>query len=123
MARERFDVLMEEALIFQHLSYYLQIIFVRDFRRCSVFSLFSAWHGVVTNQSFNKRLKNLAVPCLGNSCRLSFVTNMKVSFLDLDFFFSVIIHCLAEFTQSAGVIIGLGAWGFLLEIHQIADLY
>lgn len=26
-----FDVLMEEALIFQHLSHYLQIIFMRDF--------------------------------------------------------------------------------------------
>lgn len=54
-------MLMEEALIFQHLSCYLQIIFMREFRRCSVFSLSSECHAVVTNQSVNKKLKNLAV--------------------------------------------------------------
>lgn len=54
-------MLMEEALIFQHRFHYLQIIFMRDFRRCSVFSLSSEWHIVVTNQSVNRKLKNLAV--------------------------------------------------------------
>lgn len=62
-------MLMEEALIFQHLSRYLQIIFMRNFQRCSVFSLISEWRRVVTNQSVNKKLKNLAVSCVETGCR------------------------------------------------------
>lgn len=91
-------MLMEEALIFQHLSRYLQIIFMRNFQRCSVFSLISEWHRVVTNQSVNKKLKNLAVSCVETGCCSVFVSKMKFSFLVL-ILFSVIIQCLAKFIQ------------------------
>jgi hypothetical protein len=37
VAGEHFDVLMEEALIFQHLSCYLQIIFMREIFEMLIF--------------------------------------------------------------------------------------
>lgn len=80
-------MLIEEALIFQHLSCYLQIIFMRNFQRCSVFSLYSEWHRVVTNQSVNKKLRNLAASCVETDCSLIFVSKMKFSVLDPDFIF------------------------------------
>lgn len=62
------------------------------------FSLYSEWYRVVTYQSVDKKLQNLAVSYLGTDCSLSFVMKMKFSFLDPDFF-SVIIHHFAQFTQ------------------------
>lgn len=56
-----FDVLAEEALIFQHLSCYLQIIFMRDFQSCSIifFSISFEWHRIAINQSVNEKLKKI----------------------------------------------------------------